>query len=670
MAGRNRRVKEIAILDVGWATPLAMYPLRMDNHRQPTSQAMKEFLILTAVLAFSTSVVADPPARLKTEMPGVWLEVYTERKPFEERLGKVNVVDFDDVDTAAADVVPFEADRYKAKLGVVITGKDGQYAGRTFGYPNDYVPTSKPNSYAPGPKSDQGKGEGGFETAVTFFVGDRESAVAGFGAVFIDADYPNYGLCRLGVHGPDGQELAEVKGFSGKSASQLFRGVVAVNEAGRPVAVIRKVAIVNGTGWPSSSRAEGVTLDDFVFGQPTAVGALVAQNGPATTKAPTPKPAAPEQPSTTSSPMPQPMPRERQGGVAAATDLVDLIVSGFKPGEMSADTRAAIAAMLKADVTTGRTALARANDAHAEPLRLAAGLLDKPNIDPFSLIAYTFNYQASSAAFLPNGQPDPVSVVLLALGRRVENDAELRPYVADAVKALCVVNLVQNLRAGRPVGLSDHILFSGLRTRPRKQRDKRSSGDQKRYGPLPDPDPLPTKARGAVDHEELCSDPEERKRYLGNENAPRYWFLARNVRNDGYYLCTGLWYNAMTFADKCDPDSRGRWDKVFTAIAQAYADERRYTSALIVKMLSGANAVPFLVECTQRVDPKDAVRVTNLTIAFGYFLESSLGKWPAGLKGTSLGELHTKLAEVAKPAELDMARRCGGLDRKSFDKTP
>lgn len=357
-------------------------------------------------------------------------------------------------------------------------------------------------------------------------------------------------------------------------------------------------------------------------------------------------------------------------GAPAAADPVDLIVSGFKPGEVSADTRAAIAAMLKADTTEGRAALARNNDAHAESLRLAAGLLDRPIIDPFSLIAYTFNFHEPSAAFIPNGQPDPVSVVTVALARRAEINPELRPYMADAVRTMCVVNLIQNLQTGRPVGLSDHILFSGLRTRPPVKRDTRPSGVQKQYGALPDLDPLPPQAPGAIDLEELSSDPEERKRYLGKANAARYWFLARNVRRDGYYLCTGLWYNAMTFADKCDPASGDRWDKVFNAVAQAYADEGRYTSALIVKMLSGTNAVPFLIDCARRVDPKDTKRVTNLTIAFGYFLEATRGQWHAGLKGTRLGELHDKLAEIARPAELDMTRRCGGVERTTFEKTP
>ncbi|HJT76135.1 MAG TPA: hypothetical protein VJ739_02945, partial [Gemmataceae bacterium] len=335
------------------------------------------------------------------------------------------------------------------------------------------------------------------------------------------------------------------------------------------------------------------------------------------------------------------------------------------------------AAMLKGDVAAGRAALARINDNHGEALRLAAGLLDSPMIDPFSLIAYTYNYVESSAVFVPNGKADPVSVVTTALSLRAEVSPGLRPYFADAVKALCVIRLIHHLRAGRPVGLSDDILFSGLRRRPRRRADTRSSADYKRemakrHGRPPDPGPdaLPPQASGALPHEELCSDPEDRKRYLGRPNAPRWWFLERNVGNDGYYLCTGLWYNAMTFADKCDPSSRERWAKVFDTVAQAYAEQGRYTSGVIVKLLSSNNAAAFLQECGRSVDARDAKRVTNLVIALGYFLEATRGKWSAGLKGTALGELHTRLAAIAVPAELERARRCGDVDRAIFEKQP
>jgi hypothetical protein len=648
---------------------------------------LRRAFLFTAILILASNlprVAADPPAvpgaqLMKTAAPAIWMELYTERKAFEERLGKLTVVDFDDVDTTATDVVPFAADRYRKSHGVVITGTDGQYSGRTFGYPNDYVPVSKPNSYAPGPKSGQGKDEGGFETVVTFSVGEREGAVAGFGAVFIDCDYPRLGPSALAVAGPDGKELASVKGFSGSSGSQLFRGMIAVNDAGRPVAIIRRVTLHNGNGWPASSSAEGVTLDDFIFTPPAAAGTLMAQappaprptNGPLVTRPATdPLVSRPVNPSATNPPTPGTGEAPSVARAPQADKALDLLLAAYKPGDVSADTRTALAAMLKGDVEAGRTALARANDRHGRALRLAAGLLDSPMIDPFSLIAYTFDFHEPSAAFLPNGKADPVGDVTAACSLAIQVDPELKPYFADAVKTMCVVQLINNLRAGRPVGLSDDILFSSVRVRPRP-RDPRSSGDQKRYGPLPDANPLPKKDVGAVSMlEALCSDPEDRKRYLGKVNAPRYWFLERNFRKDGYFLCTGLWYNAMAFADKIDPDSCKRWDGVFHVVATAYAEKGGYTSALIVKMLSGSNPIPFLANCGQQVDAKDEKKVTNLVIALGYFLEATRGKWTAGLKGTDLGKLHDKLATMAKPADLDLARRCGELSLATFEMAP
>jgi tetratricopeptide (TPR) repeat protein len=246
---------------------------------------MRPFLLLSAVLALTAfGRAADPASRpkpIKTETPGVWVEVYTDRAAFDERLGGVvRVVDFDDVATGKSDTEEFAADRYKEKFGVVITGTDGQHAGRTFGYPGDYPPKSKPNSYAPGPKPGKGRAEG-FTTKVTFAAGgkrDKTGAVAGFGAVFIDADYPTLGPCGLTVHGVGGRVLAAERGFSGASGSQLFRGMVTVGGDGKPVAAIRSVTLVNGNGWPASGSAEGVTLDDFAFGEPVAVATAAIED--------------------------------------------------------------------------------------------------------------------------------------------------------------------------------------------------------------------------------------------------------------------------------------------------------------------------------------------------------------------------------------------------------
>ena len=47
--------------------------------------------------------------------------------------------------------------------------------------------------------------------------------------------------------------------------------MVAVDrKTGRPVPAIARVQLVNGNGWPEVATAEGVTMDDFVFGAPVA----------------------------------------------------------------------------------------------------------------------------------------------------------------------------------------------------------------------------------------------------------------------------------------------------------------------------------------------------------------------------------------------------------------
>jgi tetratricopeptide (TPR) repeat protein len=246
---------------------------------------MRPLLIVVTVLCLTPAASpAEPPGRptpVRTDTPGVLIEVYTDRAAFDARLGgPVTVVDFDDVDTARGDVAPFAADRYKEKLGVVVTGTDGQYAGRAFGYPGDYPPRSGPNSYAPGPKNGPGRGEGGFETRVTFAAGGKPGAVAGFGCVFIDADYPRLGPCSLTVYGPGGKRLGAVPEFAGPSGSKLFRGVVTVDAAGKPVAAVQKVVVQNGSGWPQSGAAEGVTLDDFAYSAPVPAALPATETDP------------------------------------------------------------------------------------------------------------------------------------------------------------------------------------------------------------------------------------------------------------------------------------------------------------------------------------------------------------------------------------------------------
>lgn len=618
------------------------------------------------------------PAAARQPVPA-GVHLVTDRATFEARLGaSLRLVNFDDIETPARGHVAFSADRYKAK-GIIITGQGGQYVSREFGYPANFRCVSSPNMYAPGPTAPTNAGphDGGHETTVTFIdAAGNPALVAAFGCYFIDCNYPNIGPSSIEAFDGDGRSLRIKKGFQGATGAPLFFGFVVTDPAGQPLPAIAKVQLVNGSSFPEVYAGEGVTLDDFVFSAPqsAAGGTAVAKAEPPSSKVPqttTPAPSPQPKPAPVE-PRPaqgeRPMPPKQISPEAAQAQLLDMVLRAFTPGEISADTRATVTALLQGDVAQGRATLTRANDRHGRALQLAAGLLDRPIIDPFSLIAYTLNFHEPSAAFVPNGQPDPVAPVLNALRQAAQVDPTMRPYLADAVRTMCVVQLLTNLGADRPVGLSDHLLFSDLRFR--KAPGAQTKGSSSKFGAPQNPSPLLPQAQGALDLEVLCSDPEDRKRYLGKSNAPRYWFLLRNVRKDNYYLCTGLWYNAMTFADKIEPASRERWDEVFTEMAAGFAVKGRYTSALIVKVLSGTNAIPFLAEWSRRADPKDAPRVTNLVIAFGYFLEARRGQWNTGLKGTALGDWHDRLAQIAPPEALDIARRCGGVDRTMFEKAP
>ena len=201
------------------------------------------------------------------------IAVLTDREAFEKRLGDgLQVIGFDDVKTEDADPVGFKPDRYADKTGAIIIGhaRGGQFVSRSFDFPGEFVPSSAPNMYAPGPISRK-TGEARV-TSVTFSVERRAGVVAGFGAVFIDADYPRLGPSYLKVYDADGKLLGTTGTISGRNASQLFRGIITVDvDSGKPVAAIAKVQIVSGDEWPSVDIREGVALDDFVFSRPEAL---------------------------------------------------------------------------------------------------------------------------------------------------------------------------------------------------------------------------------------------------------------------------------------------------------------------------------------------------------------------------------------------------------------
>jgi hypothetical protein len=206
-------------------------------------------------------------------------EQYTSEAAFATRLGTTRVVNFDDIDTTKTDPKGFVASRYKASHGVVITGEgSSQFASKDFGFPAEFIPTSAPNSYAPGPISDI-LGDGGNSTTITFFVGAQPATVAGVGIVFIDADFPADGPSSLAVFGEGGTPTASSGTVAGGNASQLFQGIVAVDSnTNQPTAIIFSAQIISGQGWVGNFDNEGVSLDDLEFGVPTPAPGQAGEN--------------------------------------------------------------------------------------------------------------------------------------------------------------------------------------------------------------------------------------------------------------------------------------------------------------------------------------------------------------------------------------------------------
>jgi hypothetical protein len=214
-------------------------------------------LIASAVLTVGTS-----PAHA-----AVTYQVFTDLAAFQAAVGTSTTVTFDDIDTSATDPATFTPNRYKLSQGVRIEGEDGQFVSRDFGFPEDFVPHSGVNTYAPGPIGDA-LGEGGNLTFVDFFSGVVPAQVAGVGVFFIDPDFPGDGPSSQTVLDASGNMLQTSGIVSGTNAEAVFRGIVALDN-GTPVATIFEAQIVNGQGWPGVAANEGVTLDDLTFGLPT-----------------------------------------------------------------------------------------------------------------------------------------------------------------------------------------------------------------------------------------------------------------------------------------------------------------------------------------------------------------------------------------------------------------
>jgi hypothetical protein len=135
---------------------------------------------------------------------------------------------------------------------------------------------------------------GGFETDVTFVDGGAARAVAGFGCVFIDPDYPGIGPSSFTVFDVADAAFGSTGLVSGPNGSHVFRGLVAVDDAtNAPVPAIFRVHVVSGNEWVGRDVDEDVALDDFVFGPTPAAPSTTTTTSTSTTSTSTTSTTAP-----------------------------------------------------------------------------------------------------------------------------------------------------------------------------------------------------------------------------------------------------------------------------------------------------------------------------------------------------------------------------------------
>lgn len=213
-------------------------------------------------------------------------------------------------------------------------------------------------------------------------------------------------------------------------------------------------------------------------------------------------------------------------------------------------------------------------------------------VDPFAPVFYTHDFDPVTHAFLFHGGELPTvaaSQVLSGIGTQFPG---ARALIADAVIAACLGQLAVAAGADQPLAFSDHVLFS---------RDGVLAGGW-----------------GALPGEVFRVDPAEQDRFP----TPRLVYLGRVIRDPGITLHGGgLWDRMVRFALEADPEARGRWEVPFERVARAFADQGRYTSALLMHHATGAGwgklALARLREALERIPASDRRRTGAAAVAFG-----------------------------------------------------
>jgi hypothetical protein len=208
------------------------------------------------------------PGVVQTCAAGPAAEVtwFDEFSGFKAALDEFNVVNFDCVDTSGSAPVAVAGDEWSESHGVRLDGNgEGQYVDDVFGWPEDYVAHSAPNMFAPGPVRGVSDPDATNPLTIATFAGD--GCVSGFGAFFLDADYPTVAASVLELKDASGAVLDRRDDFSSGDGGAVFRGGIARDGGGLALPVVAAVHVVNGDVWPEQDCCEGVVLDDLVFGR-------------------------------------------------------------------------------------------------------------------------------------------------------------------------------------------------------------------------------------------------------------------------------------------------------------------------------------------------------------------------------------------------------------------
>ncbi|MDZ4753624.1 MAG: hypothetical protein SGJ11_03915 [Phycisphaerae bacterium] len=230
-----------------------------------------------AGLSADAPVACDNGARITPE-EAVWpcstaavtTMVYTDRALFEAALAsKTNTINFDCVPSSGDDVESIPSDAFLFTHGATVAGKGseaGQYVSRTFTFPSDFAPSSRPNAFAPGPKLAANAPVSKPTTHVAFPRATTDGCVAGFGAVFIDVDFASQAVSSLTIANQTGDVVSMVVLPNAPSGRGQFRGVITFDANGSPTPAIAGADMVTGNVFATQPVGEGVVLDDFVFG--------------------------------------------------------------------------------------------------------------------------------------------------------------------------------------------------------------------------------------------------------------------------------------------------------------------------------------------------------------------------------------------------------------------